>query len=568
MTKLFCLTFASLTLHASTLAIVNGRVFDGTGAPAQVRSVFIRDGRIVASVSNPDRTIDASGLTVLPGLFDLHTHLAATGSVAGVDWGKNLKSYLINGVTDIVDMSTYPEAYEPMRRMMQMFPAPHDFIAARITTPGGHGDEAGRGDIFSLEVQTPREGRAAIRRVVPDRPDVIKVFTDGWRYGTAPDMTSMDEATLAAIVDEAHKNNLKVLTHTVTLARAKIAARAGVDILAHGTGDAPVDAELIALMREHGTFYVSTLAVYEPRLNPPAARLKRWGNLLGNIKALHDAGVMLACGTDAGEPGTPHGEATLREMELLVKGGLTPPEALTAATASSARALGVAADRGTIVDGMRADLVLVEGRPDEDISAIRNTRRVFFNGDEVNREKLRAEVAAPGVTPMPAVEAKRLIDDFEGQLGHTTTGLLRLHSTDAGTDHSQILYAVTNKTAANHELQIVAKMSEKDRPFARVLFPITRGGFEPGDASRFRGIRAEVRGAGTYSVVVITRTGAWTASFEAFTDWKTVEIPFASLVPERDTQQWTAKDLQLVGFELARDAGQTVALELDQIEFY
>ncbi len=566
--KLLLFFFIATRLPAATLAIVNGRVFDGTGAPAQVRTVYIDEGRIVPFLSAPEKTLDAAGLTILPGFFDLHTHLAATGSVPGADWGKNLKSNLLNGVTSIVDMSTYPETYEPMRRILALFPSPHDFIAARITTPAGHGDEAGRGDLFSAEVQTPREGRAAVRRIVPYRPDVIKVFTDGWRYDTAPDMTSMDEATLAAIVDEAHKNKLKVITHTVTLARAKIAARAGVDILAHGVGDAPVDAELIWLMRENGTFYVSTLAVFEPKQNPQPARFRRWGNLLGNIKALHDAGVLLACGTDSGEPGTPHGTATLHEMELLVRGGLTPSEALIAATASSARALGVTVDRGTVTPGMRADLVLVEGEPDHDISAIRNTRRVFLNGEEVDLAKLRAEASAPGVTPLPAIEAKRLIDDFEGEPGRTSTGTLRIVNTDPGTDHSQILTTITSRTATKHQLTVVARMAEKDKPFARVLLPLTRGGFEPADASRFKGIRAQVRGAGQYAVVAMGQTGTWTAPFEASVAWHTVEIPFTALQPERARQKWTGKDLQLIGFELAREPGQTAALELDRVEFY
>src|SRR5262249_35068037 len=125
--------------------------------------------------------------------------------------------------------------------------------------------EGGRGDFFSLEVSTAREARAAVRRALPYRPDVIKAFTDGWRYGAAPDMTSMNEETLAALVDEAHKNGLEVLTHTVTLERAKIAPRAGVDVIAHGVGDKAVDEELIKLMKAKSTTYAPPLAVYEPR---------------------------------------------------------------------------------------------------------------------------------------------------------------------------------------------------------------------------------------------------------------------------------------------------------------
>ncbi|MDQ6676111.1 MAG: CIA30 family protein [Acidobacteriota bacterium] len=557
-------------LGAQTIEIVNGRVFDGTGPAVKSGRIYIRGERLrISEVSLPaDRTIDAAGLTILPGLFDLHTHLAASGSSARADWGKNLKSYLLNGVTDVVDMSTYPETYEPMRRMLKLFSAPHDFIAARITTPGGHGAEAGRGDIFSLEVLTPREGRRAVQRVLADHPDLIKVFTDGWRYNTAPDMTSMDEATLAAIVDEAHKNGLPVLTHTVTLGRAKMAARAGVDVLAHGIGDAYVDAELIGLLKEHHTTYVSTLAVYEPRGTPSKERGARWANLIHNVAALRDAGITLAVGTDAGEPGTPHGAATQHELELLVRAGLTPREALMAGTFNSARALRVAEDRGTIANGMRADLVLVEGAPGENIADIHKIRRVFLSGRDVDLAQLSREVAQPGPTPLPAIAAQPLIDDFERQDGRSNLGTLPINNTDAGHDHSRILYTRITRSGANHAMSVIARMSEKDKPFARFLIPLSRGGFEPVDASRFHGISMQVRGDGQYSEVLLSRTSAFTAGFTASGHWQTVKIPFSAFQAEKGQAVWTGRDLTLAGVELARPAGQTVWLELDQVKFW
>jgi len=555
---------------AQTIAIVHGRVFDGTGVEAKPGPVYIQGKRLLSSETplHADRTIDATGLTILPGLFDLHTHLAASGSSSRADWGKNLKSYLLNGVTDVVDMSTYPETYEPMRRMLKLFSAPHDFIAARITTPGGHGAEAGRGDIFSLEVLTPREGRRAVQRVVPEHPDVIKVFTDGWRYNTAPDMTSMDEATLAAIVDEAHKNGLPVLTHTVTLARAKMAARAGVDVLAHGTGDAYADAELIGLLKKHHTTYVSTLAVYEPRGTPSKERAVRWANLVHNVAALRDAGVTLAVGTDAGEPGTPHGTATLHELELLVRAGLTPPEALVAGTVNSARALRVAQDRGTIANGMRADLVLVEGAPDGNIADIHKIRHVFLSGREVDLAQVRREIAQPGPTPLPAITAQPLIDDFEKPDGRSNLGTLPINNTDVGHDHSHILYTRIARSGTNHAMSLIARMSEKDQPFARFLIPLSRGGFEPVDASRFHGISIQVRGDGQYSGVLLSRTSAFRATFTASDHWRTVKIPFTAFQAEKGQAQWTGRDLTLAGVELARPAGETAWLELDQVKFY
>src|SRR5207302_2665716 len=121
-----------------------------------------------------------------------------------------------------------------------------------------------------------------------------------------------------------------------------------------------------------------------------AERQRRWRFLTDNVHALFDAGIPVASGTDAGMVGTYHGYATLRELELLVQAGLTPMQAITAATLVSARAMGVERDRGTIEAGKAADLVLVEGRPDERIADLIQTRRVFVAGVEYDPVSLRA----------------------------------------------------------------------------------------------------------------------------------------------------------------------------------
>ena len=597
------------------IAIVGATVVDGTGAEPSVMTVVIRGDRIETVAPKVElpagaRVIRAEGQTLIPGLFDLHTHLSAA-SAGGVDgdWGKNIKAYLYCGVTSVNDFGTYPETFEPMRRLLKTGAVigPRISIAARFSTPGGHGAEAGRGDFFTLEVLTPREARAAVQRVLPYHPDVIKVFTDGWRYGTAPDMTSMNEETLAAIVDEAHKNNIPVLTHTVTLARAKIAVRAGVDVLAHGIGDADVDDELIQLMKSKGTSYVSTLAVYEQRgrymLTPllaavmepavrdafqaasdtpiparpggePSPRARRWQHLMHNIAALRAGGVNFGVGTDAGVTGTHHGWATLRELELLVAGGLTPLEAITAATGKSAKAIKVDAERGTIAPGKLADLVLVEGSPHKNIADIERIKRVFFGGREINREQIAREIASPDVTPLVAIKAGEKIDDFESSNGRSSIDTLWVNSTDSGTDHSQVIFGRTLREASNHALSIMAKMYAKDRPFVRTSLPLSRGAIEPVDVRGFRGIRFEARGDGNYRLIVPTRAvrdnGDYQALFTASAQWKTVTIEFSSL-KQSNTQTpiaWTGTDLLMLTFEIARQAGETGWLELDNIRFY
>ncbi|NOT61047.1 MAG: amidohydrolase, partial [Acidobacteria bacterium] len=169
------LTFAlslqpsNATQQEAPIAIMGATVVDGTGAQPQQLNILIQGNRITAIAPKIElppntKTIDAEGMTLLPGIFDLHTHLpyASGGGVNG-DWPKNLKAYLYCGVTSVVDFGTYPETFEPMRRLIKdgAVVAPRLHLAARMSTPGGHGAEGGRGDFFSLEVTSPREARAA-----------------------------------------------------------------------------------------------------------------------------------------------------------------------------------------------------------------------------------------------------------------------------------------------------------------------------------------------------------------------------------------------------------------------
>lgn len=609
---------------SNQIVIIGATVIDGTGAEPKKQTVIIRGERIEA-VTSPETKppanstiINAEGLTLMPGIFDLHTHLpyASGGGVTG-DWPKNLKAYLYCGVTSVVDFGTYPETFEPMRRLIKtgIVEAPRISLAARMTTPGGHGAEGGRGDFFSLEVATPREARAAVRKVLPYQPDVIKVFTDGWRYGAASDMTSMNEDVLTALVDEAHKNGIEVLTHTVSLEKAKIAARSKVDVIAHGIGDRDADEELFKMMKASGTTYAPTLAVYEPRgrdiltpllnavlepavkngINPPlvapqnpplkpaagsaengdAPRVRRWATLQRNTAALRQAGISFGTGTDAGVSGTHHGWATLRELQLLVAGGLTPLEAITAATGNAARAIKVDAQRGTIAAGKLADLILIAGEPHKNIGDIQKINRIFLGGRELDREKLAREIASTSLTAIPATKAQELIDDFERADGRSNLDTLWVNSSDAGVDPSKIVFGKVLRGEANHALSVSAKMSEKERPFARVNIPLNRGAIEPVDAKAFRGVQFDVRGDGDYRLIVpiysIRSVSAnFSAPFSGTPQWQTVKLDFSTFKQSgaRLSAAWTGTDLLMLSFELARPAGSFGWLELDNIKFY
>ncbi len=641
---------------ANVIAIVGATVVDGTAAEPQVATVIIRGDRIAAvgpkaEIPKGARIILADGQTLLPGLFDIHTHLPYSTTSLAPDWPKNLKAYLYCGVTSVADFGSYPEMFEPMRRLIAggVVEAPHISFAARVSTPGGHGAEGGRGDFFTLEIQTPREARDAIRRVLPYQPDVIKAFTDGWRYNAAPDLTSMNEATLAALVDEAHKNRLKVLTHTVTLERDKIAARAGVDVIDHGAGNADADDELIRLLKQHGTTYASTLAVYEDHRNalasplaqaavepavkemmtaaraaqpaqaaattrpaPPAPRARgtaraaapasaprragaapaapeapdtaaerarRWQHLTHNVATLYRAGIQLGNGTDAGETATFHGYAALHEMELAVAAGVPPLDAIRAATLNSARALGLERERGSIAPGKLADLVLVRGAPHKNIADIENIARVFFAGREVDRDQLAADIAAPGLTPIPPVKVAELLDDFEPAANAPNTeDALRskldtrwMALTDAGADHSLAIYQRVLRKPGDHALAVAGHFSVAERPFVAAVLPLAHGGVEPADLRGYRGVSFDVRGDGEYRLVVPTRglrtSNFFQTVFTAGPAWQTVSLDFA-LLRQPDQHQpisWTGDDALALVFRMEGKPGEQRWLELDNL---
>jgi len=566
-------------------AIVDATVFDGTGAAPRVATVIIRDGRIaeVAPGLKPPRgatVIQAKGKALLPGFFDLHTHWTPGGAPAVAP--QIASAYVAAGVTTVNDFHQPPEAYEPRRRWLGTLTTPHVNFTARMSTPGGHG--ADWADVATTKwVSTPESARAEVRALLPYKPDAIKAFADGWRYGSSPDNTSMDYWTLSALADEAHKNGLKVLTHTVTVERGKVAARAKVDVIAHSLQDREVDAEVVELMKANGTVYAPTLAVYEPvkpgrpepaDRNDPRVKQSfvKFGYALHNVKALHDAGVPIAVGTDAGMPGTPHGVATLREMELLVQAGLTPAQALIAGTANSAKVMGELADRGTIEKGKRADLVLVDGAPWVQISDVRKTERVFIDGKPVFGPGARP-TAADGQMSMPAIKVAALVDDFERPDGRTRLDTLRLDDMDGGHDRTVQVSQVTVRGGQDHALLLTARMATKEDPSAGVILPLSRGSVEPVDARAFKGVRFDVRGdGGVYGFTVNAQGGRWRAPVTAGPEWTTVEVPFSSLVrvPGRgaSTAAWTGSDLIDLGFSGGREAGRKLWLQIDNVAFY
>ncbi len=519
------------------------------------------------------------------------------------DWGKNLKTYLASGVTSVNEYSSYGEMFEPMRRLMRtgVVVGPRVNLAVRISPPGGHGAESGYGSMFTLEARTPEKAHEIMVDALSYKPELIKIFTDGWRYGATPSLPSMNEETIAAITQDAHKAGVKVMTHTLTLENAKITVRAGVDSLVHGIQDHNVDDEFIQLIKSKGTGYTATLAVYEPRdrtemytglsrvLEPAIAQMfrspqatpamgangprqARWAHLKNNDAKLFENQVLLGNGTDAGMGGTFHGWATLREIQLKTEAGLTPLQAITVATKNSARILGLDKALGTIEPGKLADLVLIDGKPDEHIEDIYKTARVFQDGKEYDVKELEKEIKSPEPTKLPTHPVQALIDDFEKTDGRTHLGTQIFNGDDPGSDHSNIVFSRIWRKAGDHALMVEATMGPRDHPFSLLQIPFTPGAVELADVSAFHGISFDVRGDGSYRLKALAyavRTGGdFEAPFQAGPDWKTQKIDFSSLTRQGTPVPWTGKDVRMLQFELSGPAGSHQWMELDNLRFY
>jgi imidazolonepropionase-like amidohydrolase len=607
--------------RAPAIAIVHARIVDGNGGAPFAGTVVVRNGRIVEvgpQLQPPAgaRVIEGQGKTLLPGFFDLHTHLLAKASnPLAADVPKQLASYLYCGVTSVVEMGSDPESYEPFRQLLSSgtLQGPHVSFAARFAVPGGHGAEAGRADLHTFQVVTPREAHAAMRQALSYQPDLIKVFADGWRYGTDQNLASMEPETLTAIAEDARVAHVPVFTHTVTAEGSRIAAQSGVTVQAHGIGDKDADTTLTRAFHDRDMTYVSTLAVYEPRehrVNTPllwevvepamrerlehpraepaasaaaaadaesdkAARQQRWAHLLQNVKAMQAAGVRLGVGTDAGMPSAPHGWSTLLEMRLLVEAGMKPLDVLTAATRHAAEALHVLDDRGTIAAGKRADLVLVDGDPTRDIADLERVSTVLFDGVEVDRPALKTlmTTAAPSVLK-PLSISEPLLDDFETPDGRSHGGSRWMNATDAGAHPTRMVFGRTLREPGNHALQVFARMSQSERPFARAWLALARGDLQPVDVSRFAGLKFDARGEGSYRLTLPTRGirdgRYYHAAFTSAPAWAEVTVPFGTLEQTGNGPRvaWTGTDVLEIGFDIDREPETVGWLEIDNLRLY
>jgi len=400
--------------------------------------------------------LDAKGTWITPGIVDAHVHFSQTGWADGrpdfidvrdrypyeeVQAGlrahpeRFLRSYLCSGVTSVFDVGGYPWTWELRGR------AAADPLAPRVMAAGPLLSTLDFWLNLPAERQfiylgTEDDARAGVRYLAAHHADAVKVW---FIPVAARNFDEMTKAVLAA-GEEARAQKIPLIVHATGLKEATAALRARAALLVHGVGDVPVDSEFLRLAKESKTIYCPTLTVVDgyrrlreaaiakmaPVVDDPngcvdpvtlarvaesarlpmeadepqaeEARRKRFETMArvgpANLKAVRDAGIPIAMGTDAGNPLTLHGPSIYAEMEAMQAAGMTPMEVLVASTRGGAMAMNRLEQFGTLEKGKRADLLVVGADPTRDIKGLRQLRFVVRSG--VVRAQAELRPPAPG----------------------------------------------------------------------------------------------------------------------------------------------------------------------------
>ena len=412
LTILFSIGLLSMVLsmvaaqRGATATVFEGaRLITGDGSAPIMDAAFVVDnGRFTAvgrkgqiSVPAGAAHVDLTGKTVIPALIDAHKHLAVTRD-ALVDQLQHFAYYGV-GVAMSMGQDTGDVAFQVRQETIPN--------AARNRTAGRGltGPEPGRTEA-PYWVKTEAEARKDVQELAQKKVDLVKIWVDDRDHT----VTKLSPALYSAIIDEAHKNNLRTIAHIFTLEDAKGVLRAGIDAFAHSVRDKDVDDEFVNMMKAKPNMIV------DPNLPDRGVKVDRswlresmtaeefqkvqaeskddpkaqafFGIQSRNLRRLNAAGIKIALGTDGAIPWAAH-----EEMVDMVASGMTPAQVLVASTRNAAELLGLK-DVGTVTSGKSADFVVLDANPLDDITNTRRINTVYLRGGQVDRAALRARFAA------------------------------------------------------------------------------------------------------------------------------------------------------------------------------
>lgn len=531
------------------LAIRDVRVFDGERTWPSA-TVLVKGGLIEAigagiAIPADAEIVDGNGHTLLPGLIDAHVHT----------WGNARSEALRFGVTTQIDMFTdhrsLPAARAERASLARTDRTDMWSAGTLATVEGGHGTQFGMG-IPTLA--GPEQASAWVAARKEEGSDFIKLVREDLHvYSESRRIPTLDANTAEAVIDAAHAQGLRAVVHTSAQEAARESLRAGADGLVHVFQDAVADDAFVALARQSGAFVVPTLSVVagfagersalagdehigpylsrgqkqtlQARMHDGSARPALIANARQNVRRLHAAGVTVLAGTDAPNPNTAHGASMHEELAQLVQAGLSPQQALAAATSGPARAFGLP-DRGRIAPGLRADLVLVKGDPTREITSTRAIVAIWKNGHRVDRDP---------ATPKPGRLALGRISHFDGDT-IDAPGAGWIETTDrmaGGQSQAGIERVQSGAAGSAGALRISGEIVPgAAHVWAGAMLRPGGGQMQPVDASHARELVFQVRGDGRrYSALVFSgETMSPMPSMQAFTatpQWTRVRLPLA-----------------------------------------
>jgi imidazolonepropionase-like amidohydrolase len=402
-------------------------MIDGTGGPPLEQAAILLDGSTIRSVGTQESVVPPEGApveefvyedkTVLPGLIDCHVHLNGIGDgrsgddlallpdeVLAIQSAQNARTHLYSGVTSVRDCGAKNRTTFTLRSAIDMgiTPGPRLVLSGRpVAIVGGHLS------YFGTEATGPDECRAAVRQLMKEGADFIKVTATGGSTRTSsPSLPSFTVDELKAICDETHKFGKHVSAHCTASQGMVNALEAGVDTIFHAGFRNPDDtyvfrSEIADRIAEQGVFVNPTLLASRSRISAlreklESERLAEAEQMELDLLSSQDetrlecftgmlrAGVTMACGSDSAWSYYKMGGFQY-EIEALVAAGMSPMEGIVSATLDSARSCRIDGEVGSLEPGKQGDLLVVDGDPSQDIAALRNVADVFLNGDLIDR---------------------------------------------------------------------------------------------------------------------------------------------------------------------------------------
>ena len=502
----------------NTTIITQTNLFDGESWLPETDIVFSK-GLIIAMGSNlvsqypQAKIINGKGKTIIPGLIDAHTHA----------WGDALTKAVKFGVTTELDMFTnniFAITQRELRQDNQKNSQQADLFSAGtlVTAPNGHGTEYG----FKIPtIENASQAEMFVSSRVEEGSDYIKIVYNANAQG----MPSINQETLQAVIASAQSRGKLAVVHISNYPSALDAIKAGANGLVHSFMDKTDMSPLVNLMAKNSQFIIPTLSVMDSMVGAKntqqllsdfekqgfdlSAQRAQLSTLLSNkhnasasaqakhnVNTFLDAGVLILAGTDAPNPGTAHGISLHGELALLVQSGLTPTQALKAATSNPAKAFNLT-DRGLLKVGMKADLVLLDDDPKTNINNTRKIHAIFKNGFKI-------EKAVNTLETKKITQAIKL-GDFDTSLmsGLSTQWMITTDEMFKGKSTAQFVLATSATGAFIH---ITGEIDPQfSFPWAGIYLPLTPSTTQGLDISSMKGINFKAKGkVGDYKLLLFS----------------------------------------------------------------